>query len=75
MEAIACAHQGPTPSGNGNDNSDSTYERQTVINVRLFQYGEEALTTARVSRPKNTRKTYGGKQKEWAVHIYYFTIF
>ena len=42
-------------------------ERHTAINVRLFQYGEEALTAARTNRPKNTKQAYHPKQKEWSV--------
>ena len=47
----------------------STEDRHSAINARLFQYGDEALTAARTSRPKNTNRAYHPKQKEWAVSI------
>lgn len=47
----------------------SAGERHAAINAQLFRYGDEALADARTNRPKNTNKTYGPKQKEWAVSI------
>lgn len=54
---------------NASHDSLSHDERQTAISVRLFQHREEALTSARTHRPKNTNKAYGPKQKEWTVSI------
>ena len=47
----------------------STEERHRAINTQLFEYGEEALTATRTSRPKNTDKAYRPKQKDWAVSV------
>jgi hypothetical protein len=44
---------------------ETPQERQAAINVQLFRYGEEALAEARTNRPKNTKKNYDPKQKEW----------
>jgi len=47
--------------------ADSTAERRAALDVELFVHGARALAQARESRPKNTNKAYGLKQKEWRV--------
>ena len=45
--------------------ADCTAECRAALDVELFAHGARALVQARESRPKNTNKAYGPKQREW----------
>jgi len=49
------------------DEATRAAARRAALDVELFAQGARALALARETRPKNTNKAYGPKQKEWQV--------
>jgi hypothetical protein len=49
------------------DPADDAAKRCAALDVELFAHGARTLAQAQETRPTNTNKTYGPKQKEWRV--------
>lgn len=47
--------------------ADLVRQQDLNNNVRLHQFGQEALALIHANRPKNTAKNYDPKIKEWDV--------
>jgi hypothetical protein len=77
---VSLAMPSPSPSSSTTSTSSAslvppldaaadTADRRVALDVELFAQRARGLTLARETRPKNTNKAYGPKQREWRVSL------